>query len=623
MKRTLFSAAFALLSASLAVATPPPEKLLPSDALVVLAVPDAAKLREFYNSSPQGRMWQDPAMKPFKDKFMAKLVANFSGPLEKQLGVNLADYADLAQGQAAVAVIAPEAGSRPDAPPAFLFVLDAKDRAKELKSRIAELKKKWADAGKTIKSDQTRGVEIDTISVTPDEFSKLGQAGSPDGKTEDKPDAASKPGAANKTDIVIGQSDTLLIVSTSQGEVERVLARQSGAGVPALGDDAEFQTAQNSLFRDAPFYVWVNLKSAVQLMLKAIPAPSADPQELMAPNPEKIINATGVKSLRGFGLAFKDAPNGRMLVLGVNYAESGPQGLFKIFTPERKDSRPPAFIPADAVKFSRYRLDLQAMWASFEKLATEAYPPAGPSLNLVFQTAGKDKDPNYDLRKELIGNLGDDIIGYEKAPKSSSAQDLRSTPAATFISSPNPEKLIQAIRTAVGTFIPIDAKEREFLGRKIYSLGGSPTQPNPSVYFAANAGYLAIATTPEPIEEFIRTADNPAKSLREKPELTEAADKVGGTDTGFFGYNNESEALKNAWDFIRKNSDDVASALGGMGGPTPVPGLGKVREWVDFSLLPPYEAISKYLTYSVYAGSFQGSGVAFKAYFPDPPGLKK
>ena len=54
-------------------AVPSPEKLLPSDTLVLLTAPDSAKLREIYQKSPGSQLWNDPAMKPFKDKFLAKL----------------------------------------------------------------------------------------------------------------------------------------------------------------------------------------------------------------------------------------------------------------------------------------------------------------------------------------------------------------------------------------------------------------------------------------------------------------------------------------------------------------------------------------------------------------------
>ena len=343
----------------------------------------------------------------------------------------------------------------------------------------------------------------------------------------------------------------------------------------------------------------------------------------MAPDFDKVISALGLRGLKSARASMKSAGNGKILIAGLSLEESGPQGLFKLLTPEPKEARPPVFVPADAVKFSRYRLDLQKTWNNLEKLLRDVYPPAAGAMDLIFKNAGKDKDPNYDLRKELIGNLGDDLVSYQKAPKSSSPADLGAPPSIIFVASPGAEQLLQAVRTLAGMMAPVEFKEREFLGRKIYT-GGAPNQPGQGMNLAANAGYVAISTSPELVEEFIRTSDNPRKSLREMTSLNEDADKVGGMQTGLFGYDNETESLRAAWDFMRKNSDDVASVLTSQLGSNQIPGVNsaKVREWVDFSLLPPFDTISKYLTYSVYSGAFNQSGFTFKFFFPDPPGLK-
>src|SRR5262245_38159583 len=84
----LFTLSFLVLS-GLAVfaAVPPPEKLLPPDTLFVVSAPDWTKLREVYKKSPQSQFWDDPAMKPFREKFQKKWDDDFVKPLERDLGV--------------------------------------------------------------------------------------------------------------------------------------------------------------------------------------------------------------------------------------------------------------------------------------------------------------------------------------------------------------------------------------------------------------------------------------------------------------------------------------------------------------------------------------------------------
>ena len=100
--RPIFFGAFIAsltFAASLRAAIPPAENLLPADTLFVVTAPDCAALRSAMNQSPQWLLWSDPAMKPFHDKFMAKWNESLVAPVEKDLGVKLADFTDLPQGQ--------------------------------------------------------------------------------------------------------------------------------------------------------------------------------------------------------------------------------------------------------------------------------------------------------------------------------------------------------------------------------------------------------------------------------------------------------------------------------------------------------------------------------------------
>ena len=60
-------------TASLRAAIPPAENLLPADTLFLLSAPDFAAVRAAAKISPGWLFWNDPAMKPFHDKFMAQV----------------------------------------------------------------------------------------------------------------------------------------------------------------------------------------------------------------------------------------------------------------------------------------------------------------------------------------------------------------------------------------------------------------------------------------------------------------------------------------------------------------------------------------------------------------------
>src|SRR5215468_8059312 len=86
MKRVWVVAAALLLNLCAGAAPiPPAEKILPNDTLILFTVPDFAKVREIYKKSPGSQFWNDPAMKPFKDKFMSRWQEELVQPLEHDL----------------------------------------------------------------------------------------------------------------------------------------------------------------------------------------------------------------------------------------------------------------------------------------------------------------------------------------------------------------------------------------------------------------------------------------------------------------------------------------------------------------------------------------------------------
>src|SRR5438876_1949426 len=145
---------------------PPPEKLLPDDTLVLVTVPDFTKLREIYKASPQRQCWNDAAMKPFKEKFLSKWQEEFVKPLERDLDVKFDNYTNLAQGQFTFALTQNGWQGKDEQSPGILLLLDTKDKSSQLKTNLADLRKKWADSGKAAKTEKIRGLEFSVLSLS-------------------------------------------------------------------------------------------------------------------------------------------------------------------------------------------------------------------------------------------------------------------------------------------------------------------------------------------------------------------------------------------------------------------------------------------------------------------------
>lgn len=636
MKRQLLALGLLLTCAFAGVAAvPPPEKLLPSDTVAVLTIPDYARSSGVWKQAPVSQLWADPALKPFKDKFMTKFQSEFVDPLEKQFGVKFSEYLDLAQGQVTFALTANDwNGAAKPKPPGVLMLIDARDKADSLKSKLATLKTKWVDGGQQVRVEKIRDVEFTALIFKSDELKKSLNKALPGSKAADEALEPPKPGdaAEQNMELIVGQSGSLLVIGTEANQIEKLLANQAGSGSATLSENATFASDFGPNFRDAQVYGWLNLKSILDTSLKALNDESRGQggRGGMGPKPDQIFGALGITGLQSVSFNLRDNGDGQMLGISVGAPESQRRGLFKIFAFEAKDANPPAFVPADVVKFTRIRLDLQKSWAALEAAVTEAVPQAGTLIKMMMENAGKDKDPNFDLRKNLIANLGDDVISYQKSPRNLTLADLNSPPSLVLIGSPRAEQVASAIQ-ALGAVMPQPkVKEREFLGRTVYALG-LPPSPGPNgkpvertLHYAGSGGYVAMSADIAMLEEFLRNGDSTAKALRDTPGLREAAQKVGGMATGLFGYENAAETARAAVEVLKKDSGNLASLFGG----NPMAGqiedsMEKFQDWVDFSLLPSFDKIAKYFHITVASGAVTSQGMSFKVYSPNPPQLKK
>jgi hypothetical protein len=251
-------------------------------------------------------------------------------------------------------------------------------------------------------------------------------------------------------------------------------------------------------------------------------------------------------------------------------------------------------------------------------------PSGQASLNAVINIAnslGQQKNPGFDIRTDLFGNLNDDIITYQKPVPGNSLGELANPPTLFLFAVSNPDAVINAVRTLVTMSNPQsgDSAPREFLGRKIYSiplkpapaaLGAAP-QPR-ALYAAASSGYAAFSTDSAIVEEFLRNADGKNQPLRENPGLVGALQHLGGAGGGLFSYENQRETMRVTFKAV-KNTLDADSTLK-MFPPS-------FREWFDFSLLPDYDLVSKYFFISTFAGSANADGLTFRVFAPRPPQL--
>ena len=605
---------------SLVAAPKPSGSMLPSDTLAVLTIPHFPDAKKAFLSDPYVRLFGDPSMKAYTDKIKTTFEQNVLGGLEKQLGIKLSEYTGLMNGQLTLAffVNAPDGGRRPSFD--LMLALDAGDKGDQLREKLADVRKRFSDAGQPLKP----------ITIRNQTFFRIKSDGAKEGN-----DRAPQ-GVPNE--LFMGQVDSFLMISSSAAVMQKTLASGTDGAVTSLAENPSFKKIFTNRLKGSYGYGWVNFAEVYKLIVpqvKAMDRQFAGNANPLIPKPSAVLDALGLGALKGLSFNLKDVPKGSIVEFTMSVPEKGRQGVFELLALEKKDSLPMNRIPEDVISFSRTRVDLAKFWSGLEGMVGELAPPVMGFVELFLGGLGKDRDPNFDFRESFFGNLGDDIITVGLPPRSSKLEDLANPPSLTLLGSPNPKRLAEGLVVATG-LIPSGGNvlsEREFLGRTIYSFtipglalpgaGGPGQDPaaGAGFYMAPDDGYLVFSMDERTIEEYLRGPSSSQKPLRRIAGLSQATQALGEDQLTSFRYDNAAEIVKKLWELGRENPDLLTGGLGAAALAAPQP-FGGLDELADFSSLPPFDRVAKYFHYSVGGSSSDADHLNYRWFRPSPPKLK-
>jgi hypothetical protein len=284
--------------------------------------------------------------------------------------------------------------------------------------------------------------------------------------------------------------------------------------------------------------------------------------------PAKLLPALGLQDVRSLSFSANSSPEGMTGELRIGVPESSRTGLFKMLLPGRSPADPPAFVSESTLRFQRLRVDLPEAWAALESAVYSVLPTARSVVDLMLQSVGKDEDPNYDLRSELFGNLGNDIMLMEQQPLTNSLEELSAPPTLVLIGSRSPRKVAEALRKLAALLPPpMNAlRQREAPGSTIYSMA-LPQEADAGdggtkwFSFAAGTNYVAMSGDTRLLEGFLRGTEPGTKPLSSIEGLSEAAKVVGGMENGWFGYENDRAVAKSVIEALRQDPDSIEQFL--------------------------------------------------------------
>ncbi|MDP7010689.1 MAG: hypothetical protein QF685_04860 [Verrucomicrobiota bacterium] len=585
-----------------------PESILPANTFALSTVPDISTARVAIKVAPMTRMWNDPAMAKFTEKFAFAVERNILEPLLIQADFDIDEYSSLLQGQLTFALTRQEG----EEIPGVIFILDSGKMAGQLKEKLAGLRESLVD--NDVPHDRLRIRGTDFIHVK---------------APEDR-------GPMN-LGLYLGQSGSLMIASSTKALASEVVAlHQNKKKGKSLKQNESFAQRHEEQFKDALGYAWLDFSVVLEIAEEQIekqldPDAEQDPNPL-APTPDRVIGALGLKGLRSVSVSMHQDKDGELLHVFFDVPEAGRRGLFAMLAAPAKDATPPAFVGANVTSFGRLRHSGQELWKQFEAMITEITPAVAGVIGVV-EVSIRANDPDFNLKEQLIGTLGDDIIVIEQPTTVEEPNNIISPSSLYLMKSTKPAVTSKAIRTLVAAVLPEPPEEREVDGRTIYtySIGGAFEGAEQAVHLTSVGEYLVLSLDEKALERFLKGPKKDDRKLIDLPGLKEAADKVGGFKSGMFAYESQKPMARSIFKLFRENPGFLEGMLGGLRGPggridpdTGLPAGGPdISEWLDFKLLPEFKKVSKYFHYTVSGMQVTKQGISLRVFAPAPPGLKK
>ena len=152
--------------------------------------------------------------------------------------------------------------------------------------------------------------------------------------------------------------------------------------------------------------------------------------------------------MKSVNFTYRDSHDGAQVDFYLSVPETARQGIFKI-SPLRQRTR------TRPVCAGRRREILAVARGRPESLGHAAKDARGHSpgvlngLNSVLSIANataQQKNPDFDVRKYLLDNLGDDWMSYQKTPKGKTLEELNSPPSFFLFAAVNPDQAVLAIK---------------------------------------------------------------------------------------------------------------------------------------------------------------------------------
>lgn len=526
------------------------DRRLPSDVTAYVTIPSVSELKARWQNTSFGHLIADQSLGGFL-RDLEEAIKPVSKELQAELGVTLDDLLSIPNGELSIAVLQPAGGK-----PSLVGLLDYGDRVETVESLLdrAERAAKDQNIARTVR--ELDGTDAIVYSLP--------------AKQDD-----SGAGTAPNNTLAFFRKDSTIVVSNDVETLELVLDRWHGDRGRSLAENDMYRYIADRCTKDEtdPVLRWyVEPVRLVQGLLTGFG--ESDPQTLAR---SQMVLATlpmlGLNKIKAMGGTIDIATeNFDTISQALLYVELPASGLLNAFKFPAIPQAPPRWIPSGASIYFAVNWDITSAWNAVESVV-DSFRGPGWLAGKIEELASPEGATGFHIKKDLIDHLSGQIHVMTDMAVPDDAGSQRGL-VAIGLRDPEASKSVVERVTRMPGF---PGSRREFLGQVLYDwpMGPAAHGGAKAMGMAVTKGHLIIATDVTLLESIMRD-DPDRKSLAEMPDYRAVARHLPDSTSGL-SFQRQDSQVRAAYELLRSGA------------------ASKEIPKVDFTKLPPFSVIQKYL----------------------------
>jgi len=521
------------------------DQILPDDTFLHFTMKSVEDAKRQFKESPIGEFINDPAL----DAFRAELENAFSGPVgktladvETQLGMSVEDLLSIPSGEVSVSIAG--AGNHIG----LVVHLDIGDSTSQVESLLDLAEQVLSKVPDVIQSTQdVGGVEITLYEVQ-----------------EDVPTPLLK-------EFGWFLHEGHLVISSSQRVMESLIENWDGTSSDSLSNNEKYSFVLNRLetepgSADSIFYL-----DLIGLATKLSQTGSFGNGQFIASMAIAQLPMLGLNQLQAFAMVTEEGTDDlQMINRAMVYTKRPPEKLMRAFMLSPVKAAPPSWVKEDASLYMAAKWQVTEAYAAIEELV-DGFQGPGALAALIDQAS--ESGPGVHIKDELIDQLTGEVQlvggGVDMSTNTNEmlvAIGVRDSDAFS--------DLLARVSDEPGFPLTI----REFQGYTLYEV----SQAGSTVGLTVVNGSFLIAMGERMMEQTLRNDDD-VRPLAESEEFLRIAERFP-SEVVAVNFARPADQYRSLYELLQSgNAVDQ------------FPGMDEYFSQIDFTTLPPFEAVSKYL----------------------------